>query len=260
MDLGIHGKYALVTGGSHGIGLAVAQALAAEGCHVALCSRDPRRLKAALKTLKKTRVKTIAVTADVLTPGDIDRVTGAVEKAWKKIDILINNVGGGGRWGSESVENTPESVWKEVYDKNAMAAVRFTRWAIPHMRGQKWGRVVTVSSVHGKEGGGRPWFNMAKAAEISLMKSLSIREDLARDGLTFNSVAPGGIMIPDTGWDRERKKNPKAFKRMLHQYFPLGRLGTPEEVAAAVVFLCSKKAALLNGACVTVDGGESRSF
>ena len=248
MNLGIQGKHALVTGGSHGIGLCAARALAGEGCHVAICSRDPRRLDAAIKILKKYRVKTLAIQADVLVPGDIERVTGTLDKTWKKIDILVNNVGGGGRWGLEAVEETSEQVWREVFDKNAMAAVRFTRWALSHMRRQKWGRVVTVASVYGKEGGGRPWFCMAKAAEVGLMKSLSLRAELVRDGVTFNTVAPGRILIPGTGWDKKRSDN------------PLGRLGTPEEVAEVILFLCSKNASLVNGACVTADGGESKSF
>ncbi len=260
MDLGIKGKYALVTGGSHGIGLAAARALASEGCHVAICSRDPKRLSTALKILKKEGVKVLAVQADVLVAEDIINATKFIDKSWKKIDILINNVGGGGRWGSESMEETSEKVWSDVFDKNATAAVRFTRWAIPHMRRQKWGRIVTVASVHGKEGGGRPWFNMAKAAQISLMKCLSLKTDLVRDGITFNTVAPGGILIPDTGWDEERKKNPKLFKKKVLENFPLGRLGTPEEVAGVLLFLCSKNASLVNGACITVDGGESKSF
>ncbi len=260
MDLSLKGKYALVTGGSHGIGLSTACALASEGCHVAICARDLKRLSAAEKRLKKYRVKTLAIQGDVLSAHDIKNMTCQIDKSWKRIDILVNNVGGGGRWGSESVEDTPEKVWQEVFEKNTMAAVRFTRWAIPHMRRHHWGRVVTVASVHGKEAGGRPWFCLAKSAQISLMKSLSLRAELVRDGITFNSVAPGGIMIPGTGWDQERLKNQSAFKKMVQRTFPLGRLGKPEEVANVIIFMCSPQASLVNGACVTVDGGESRSF
>lgn len=260
MNLGLKGKYALVTGGSHGIGLATAEALAAEGCHVAICSRDPKKLASAVKSLKKFKVKTLAIRADVLLPGDIQNVTRQIEREWKRIDVLVNNVGGGGRWGSESVEETPENVWREVFDKNTTAAMRFTKWAIPHMRRQKWGRVVTIASIYGKEAGGRPWFCVAKSAQISLMKSLSQRRELVRDGLTFNSVAPGTIMVPANGWSVERRKSPAAFQRTTQQNFPLGRMGTPEEVASVVAFICSAPAAYLNGACVTVDGGESRSF
>ena len=180
--------------------------------------------------------------------------------SWGTIHILVNNVGGGGRWGSSNVEETSEDVWTDVYNKNAMAAVRFTRLVIPHMRRQKWGRVVTIASRLGKEGGGRPWFNMAKSAEISMMKTLAMTAYLAREGITFNTVAPGSIMIPNTGWETEALADPEAFEKKLDAEFPLGRLGTPEEVADVVAFVCSEKASLLSGACLLVDGGESRSF
>lgn len=260
MELGIGGRYVLVTGGSHGIGLATASALADEGCNVAICARNEDRVAQAVCDLKARGVEALGITADVLIPADIERVMQTLIESWGTIHILVNNVGGGGRWGSPIVEETPEEVWIDVYNKNAMAAVRFTRLAIPYMRKQKWGRVVTIASIYGREGGGRPWFNMAKSAEISLMKTLAMNPGLARDGITFNTVAPGAIMIPDTGWEEEMRKNPEEFEKMVNTEFPLGRLGTPEEVANVVVFVCSEKAGLLNGACIVVDGGQSRSF
>ncbi|HTB36480.1 MAG TPA: SDR family NAD(P)-dependent oxidoreductase, partial [Reyranella sp.] len=166
MDFGLSGKFALVTGGSHGIGLASAKQLAAQGCNVAICSRSQDRLDAAMEELKAYGVRILAVAADVLEAGAADRVMDIIDREWGELHILINNVGGGGRWGKESVEETDLLVWSEVYEKNAMAAVRFTRRALPHMRRSKWGRVVTITSIYGgKEGGGRPWFTMAKAAE-----------------------------------------------------------------------------------------------
>ena len=202
----------------------------------------------------------MGITADVLVPEDIDRTVKLVTDTWGTIHILVNNVGGGGRWGGEIVEDTPEQVWLDVYRKNAMAAVRFTTQVIPFMRKQKWGRVITIASIYGRVGGGRPWFNMAKSAEISLMKTLAMTSYLARDGLTFNTVAPGGIMIPGTGWERQYAENPEEFSKMVESQFPLGRLGKPEEVASVVVFLASEKASLVNGATIAVDGAESRSF
>ena len=259
MDLELCGKYALVTGGSHGVGLATARSLAAEGCNVAICSRREDRLAEALSQLKSHGVKTLAVPADVLIPADIERVMKKNAQTWKTLHILINNVGGGGRWGSPSVEETEEKVWTDVYNKNAMAAVRFTKLALPLMRKQKWGRVVTVASIQGCEGGGRPWYSMAKSAEISLMKTLAMNPDLARDRITFNTVAPGSVMIPDTGWEEEKKKNPKEFEKTMAT-FPMGRLGTPEEIANVITFVCSEKASFLNGACIIADGAESRSY
>lgn len=260
MNLGLAGKTALVTGGSHGIGLAVARALADEGCRVAICARHADRLEAAAADLRARGAEALAVAADVLVPADVERVMDRVVTAWGTLHVLVNNVGGGGRWGTDAVEDADDAVWRDVHDKNAMAAVRFTRRALPLMRRQGWGRVVTVASIHGVEAGGRPWFTMAKSAEIALMKSLALRPELARDGITFNTIAPGSIMIPDTGWAREAEGDPAGFAARLAEGYPLGRLGTPEEVAAVVVFACSAPATLLNGATIAVDGGESRSF
>lgn len=260
MNLGLEGKYALVTGGSHGIGRSIALELAKERCNVAVCARGQQRVTDTVAELGKQGVKCIGIPADVTVAADIERVMETVIKTWGTIHILINNVGGGGRWGNQQVELTGDEVWLEVYSKNAGAAFRFTMRAIPFMRKQKWGRVVTVSSIYGREGGGRPWFNMAKSAEISLMKTLAMDHALAGDGITFNSIAPGGIMIPDTGWEKERAQDPKKFEEMVASQFPLGRMGTPEEVASVVAFLCSEKASLVNGACIPVDGAESRSF
>ena len=151
-------------------------------------------------------------------------------------------------------------VWHEVYAKNAGAATHFTMSFLPYMKEQQWGRVITIASIYSKEGGGRPWFNMAKAAEISLMKTLAMDPNLVRSGITFNSVAPGAIMIPDTGWEEEMLADPKGFNKKAEKMFPLGRAGTPKEVADVVVFMCSEQASLLNGACIPIDGAESRSF
>ena len=259
MDLKIKGKYALVTGGSHGIGRAIALALADEGCNVAICARDKDRIENTAAELKAKGVDVLGITADVMLKSDIENVLKTIINKWGTIHILINNVGGGGRWGSEIVEETKEEVWLEVYNKNAMAAIRFTTLAIPFMRKQRWGRVVTITSIFGREGGGRPWFSMAKSAETSLMKALALKHYLSRDGITFNSVAPGAIMIPDTGWEREYKENRKEVDEFINRELPLGRFGTPEEVADIVVFICSEKAGLVNGTSIPVDGSQSRS-
>ena len=164
MDLGIRGKNALVTGGSHGIGRAISMVLADEGCNVAICARREDLLEQTVAEIRIRGVDVIGIPADVLTKDDIDRVVRRVIDTWGTVHILVNNVGGGGRWGSPVVEETSETVWKEVYEKNAGAAIRFTVLLIPYMKKQKWGRVVTITSVHGREGGGRPWFNMCKTA------------------------------------------------------------------------------------------------
>ena len=260
MNLGLKNKFALVTGGSHGIGLAIACALAEEGCNVAICARNQERLTKAAKLIESKEVKAIGIPADVLIPADIERVVVAAIRSFGTIHILVNNVGGGGRWGKDIPEDTADQVWQDVYAKNAFAAVRFTKKVLPYMLKQKWGRIITISSIYGKEGGGRPWFNMAKAAEISLMKTMAMNQRYVKNNITFNTIAPGAIMIPDTGWEKEQKDNPEEFKKMADRQFSLGRLGSPEEVANVVAFICSKKASLVNGACIVVDGAEDKSF
>ena len=260
MDLGLRGKYALVTGGSRGIGRSISLLLAREGCHVAICARGKADIEKTVAEIKKHDVDVLGITADLTKPGCPKEVVEKIGNKWGALHILVNNVGGGGRWGQENVENNTDEVWLEVLNKNAMTAIRFSVEVLPWMRKQKWGRIVTITSIYGKEGGGRPWFNMAKAAQTSLMKCLALDKNLTRSGITFNSVAPGPIMIPGTGWETEQKNDPETFYRMIEDQLTLGRLGTPDEVASVVVFLCSEKASLVNGASIVVDGGESRSF
>lgn len=260
MDLGIKGKCALVTGGTHGIGRSIALALADEGCNVAVCSRNKERIEKTVSELKKKGVDCLGIQADVMNENDVKKVMKTVIDKWGTIHILINNVGGGGRWGKEIVEETKEEVWSEVYNKNVLASIRFTTLAIPYMRKQKWGRVVTITSIFGREAGARPWFSMAKTAQTAFMKSLAIKHYLSKDGITFNSIAPGAIMIPDTGWEKALKENSEEVNEFIKRELPLERFGTPEEVANVVVFICSEKASLLNGVSIPVDGSQGKSL
>lgn len=244
MPMGLEGRRALITGGTHGIGLAIAEALCGLGCTIAVCSSTQDRLASVRHRFPKS---TVTIQADALDVYAVDIVKEAIEREWGGLDILVNNVGGGGRWGSEIVEETPLGVWDEVGQKNFGIATELTMLAIPHMRKNKWGRVVTITSIlGGKEGNGRPWFVMAKAAQTALMKSLASQSYLARDGITFNSVAPGLIDVGKPGLGDEE--------------LPLGRMGKPEEVANVVAFLCSPLASLVNGANIVVDGGQSRAI
>ncbi|MBF0594825.1 MAG: SDR family oxidoreductase [Candidatus Omnitrophica bacterium] len=260
MDLKIKGKCAIVTGGTHGIGKAIALALAAEGCKVAVCSRTKERVLAMDEELKRTGIDYLAIEADVTLESDVDRVMRLVLERWGAVHILVNNVGGGGRWGSDIVEETAERVWVEVYEKNVLSSIRFTTRALPLMRRQKWGRVIAITSIFGRESGGRPWFCMAKSAMTSFMKAMAKKDYLVKEGITFNSVAPGAIMIPSTGWEKTQKENPREMADFISRELPLGRLGSPEEVSSVVAFLCSEQASLVNGASIPVDGGQSKSM
>ena len=260
LDYKLKGKNALISGGSHGIGLEISKLLGLYGCKIAFCSRTIERLNKTKLILDNNGIENYPIQFDALDQVSCEEAFNKAEGKLGNIDILINNVGGGGRWGKESIEETELQVWDEVYAKNAKAAIIFTRKCIPMMRKKKWGRVITITSILGKEGGGRPWFNMAKSAEVSLMKTLAMTKYLVRDGITFNTVAPGGIYIPGSGFEDEKNKNENKFFEEIDSNYPLGRMGKPEEVAYLVAFLCSEMSGLINGAQISIDGGQSRAF
>jgi len=258
MELGLKGKKALITGGSHGIGAAIGLGLAAEGVSIAFLSRSQERLAEQDRLLKEKGVSSLPLQCDVLDPLATERSWDILKERWGGVDILVNNVGGGGRWGTEGIIDTPISTWAEVYQKNAGVASQLTMLALPNMVKKNWGRVVTVTSIFGNTIGGRPWFNMAKVSQSILMKNLAQNRSFSSAGITFNSVAPGAIMIPNTGWTEMEKNQPKKFND-FRDSLPRGEFGTPEEVSNLVIFLCSTKASYINGASILIDGGESPS-
>ena len=259
MNLGLEGKRALVTGGSHGIGLAIALALAREGCRIAICSRRPEKVSGLLADTSTQWDGVLVIPFDALVhktyAGPIDRI----RQQWGGLDILINNIGGGGRWGDPFPDRTKNSVWNDVMQKNFHCARRFIYFCLSWMLEARWGRVVNITSIYGREGGGQPQFAAAKAALIAMTKAFADVPFYARRGVTFNSIAPGPVMIPDTGWAKERELNPEGFATYC-EALPMGRLGAPCEVANVVTFLCSERANWVNGACWAVDGGQGRAF
>ncbi len=259
MERELVGKTAVVTGGTHGIGLAIALDLARQGCRAIVCSRSESRVTAAVRELSQiSRNDHRGVIFDALSIQSIDELIGQVhEIARGGVDILVNNVGGGGRWGDEDPLRTELRVWNEVYQKNVGVAVQLTLAFLPGMIKKRWGRVISVTSIYGRMAGGRPWFSVAKHAQEALMKNLSQNRTFARSNITFNTVAPGNIMIPDTGWAREEQKDPAGFASFLEENFTLARLGSAEEVASVITFLCSPKASFINGASILTDGGET---
>ncbi len=254
MDLGLHNLGAVITGGSHGIGREIALTLASEGVNILFCGRDQNRIRAVEREILAKKVKCCAIQADLTSAAGYTDFVDAINTWDRRIFILVNNVGGGGRWGSESTIQTNVDIWEKVLSKNFSIALRLTYVLLPKMCSQRGGRVITISSIHGSDMLGRPWYSVAKASQNALMQSLAKDKQLVRSGITFNSVAPGPIMIPDTGWDAERKKSPDDFWQKTNDLVS-GGLGDPSDVANIVVFLCSERAKHINGAVIPVDGG-----
>ena len=249
MALGLDGKVALVTGASRGIGLAIARQLAAEGAQVALVARSPEPLQAAAAELRA-----LAVAADVQTETGCREAHSQTMAELGPVDVLVNNVGGraGSNWNDTDVPEVDHALQVNLYP-----AVRLSRLALPAMIDRGWGRIVVISSIYGREAGGAPAYNIAKAAEISFVTSLG--REVARHGVTVNAVAPGSIRFPGGSWDRRVQEDPEGMADFVHREMPLGRFGTAEEVASVVAFLCSTPASLVNAAAIAVDGGQSRS-
>jgi 3-oxoacyl-[acyl-carrier protein] reductase len=245
VDFGLGGMTALVSGATRGIGRAIAGALAAEGARVAVVARtadDVRRVAAELDG--------VAVVADLTT----EEGCRAAIAAAGDVAVLVNNLGlrAGSTWTDTDVPELQAAMAGNLYP-----AARLSLLALPAMRRAGWGRIVVVSSLFGREAGGAPAYNAAKAAEISFVTSLG--REVAASGVTVNCVAPGSILFEGGSWHRRRQADPEGIAAFVERELPLGRFGTPEEVANAVAFLCSRAASLVNGACLAVDGGQSRS-
>jgi 3-oxoacyl-[acyl-carrier protein] reductase len=250
LDLHLDGKTAIVTGSSRGLGLASARALAAEGCRVCMCARGKQALEEAAADVPGS----IAVAADLSTTAGAEQVVRMALDAFGAVDILVNNVATAK---GTDIVNTTDAEWQEGFDQTLYPAIRVSRLVVPHMRQRGGGVILMIASIWGRESGGRMVYNAVKAAEISLAKAMA--QQLAKDNIRVNSVAPGSILFEGGSWDKRQKADPAGIAEFIKTELPFGRFGRAEEVGDAVAFLASSRASWISGACVPVDGCQSRS-
>jgi len=258
MDLGLNDKVAVITGSSRGLGLAMAKSLAAEGCRVCLSARTPSALQDAAKAVAAIAgdaARVTAVAADVSQLDGVQSVIDGAVSAFGGIDILVNNVGLGRGAG---LLDTPDADWHEAIDQTLLPAVRASRLAVPHMQKRGGGSIIIVASIFGREAGGRMTYNVVKAAEISLAKSLA--QQLAPSNIRVNSVSPGSILFEGGSWWKRQQADPAGIDDFVKREIPFGRFGTAEEVGDVVAFLASPRASWISGTSIVVDGCQSRGF
>jgi len=254
VDLGLTGKVALVTGSSRGIGRGIATRLVEEGADVVFCARGEEALGEAVAAVSGPG-QAHRVVADVTTPeGALAVVDGAVQ-AFGGLDIVVNNVGGSG---ARTVDDLDVADLDDVLGRNLVPALAVSRAALPELRKRGGGVIALIASIWGREGGGSPSYNIAKAAEISLAKAMA--SDLAKEETRVFSVAPGSTLFPGGSWERRVRDDPEGMAAFVERELPWGRFGTVDEVADVVAFLVSPRASWVVGTCVVVDGGQSRSF
>jgi 3-oxoacyl-[acyl-carrier protein] reductase len=257
LDLGLTDKVAIVTGSSRGLGLAAARALVAEGCRVCLCARGAERLAEAaveVEAAAKRPNMVMTVQADVSTPAGVDLVIARTLEGFGGLDILVNNVG---RAAGTDILDTSDAEWQAAFDETLFPAIRASRAAAPHMKGRGGGAIIMIASIWGRESGGRMTYNAVKAAEISLAKAMA--QQLAPLNIRVNSIAPGSILFAGGSWHKRQQADPAGIAEFIKRDLPFGRMGRADEVGSVVAFVASPRASWVSGACITVDGCQSRS-
>lgn len=262
MDLGLRGKGAVVAGGSQGIGRACARALAAEGARVAICARTEDALRQAAEAIgAETGSQVLAVPADVRRPEDVRALVATAAEAFGGVHVLVANAGGPP---PGLFADAADADWLAAFELSFLSTVRLVREVLPHMRRQRWGRIVNIQSTSVRQPiEGLVLSNGVRPGVAGLARSLVL--EVSRDGITVNTVCPGRILTDRArGYLESRARSAGVpvdeYARRDLAAIPLGRMGEPDEIAQVVAFLASERAAYVTGVTLAVDGGLVRAL
>jgi 3-oxoacyl-[acyl-carrier protein] reductase len=259
VDFGLQGKTAFIAGSSKGIGLGIAKAFAREGANIVLTGRTPEPLENARREaadIAGEDSKVLVFQGDMTKRDDIGSAMAESIAQFGGIDVVVANIGGGG---AKGVVELSDEDWKSVFEVNLFGSAALASIAPGHLIGRAGASLIFVSSIAGWETINAPvTYGAAKAALHSVMKALS--RTLGPQGVRVNAVVPGNVLFPGGSWEKELAQRRDVFDDYIQSEVPLQRFGTPDEIGDAVVFLSSARAAFITGACLVVDGGQTRSW
>jgi 3-oxoacyl-[acyl-carrier protein] reductase len=258
MDLGLKDKVVIVAASSQGLGRATAERFAAEGARLAVCSRNQKGIQTAADELRaRYQADVLAEACDVTDPAAVQRFCAKVAERFGRIDVCVTNAGGPPAKGFLAVSLEE---WRRAVDLNFLSVVYFAREVIPHMQRQRWGRFITLTSVSVKQPVPELILsNAVRSSVVGLIRSLA--NEFGRDGILFNNVGPGFTetdRVKELAGARAQATNvsPDAIKAQWAAATAVGRIGRPEEVADAIVWLASERASNITGQTILVDGGS----
>jgi NAD(P)-dependent dehydrogenase (short-subunit alcohol dehydrogenase family) len=256
MDLHLNGKVVLITGGTDGLGAALADRLVEEGARVAVCGRDSGRLAATERRLRDAGENALVVQADVTRPADLERFVDAAVSRWGRLDGLVNNAG---KSAAGRIDQTSDEDWIADLDLKVLASVRCTRLAVPHLITAGGGAIVNVLNVGAKAAGaGSLPTSASRAAGLAMTKAAS--KDLGAHGIRVNAVLIG--LVASGQWRRRADAAGQSEEELYRQMadstdIPLGRIGRAEEFADLAAYLLSDRSSYVTGSAVNLDGGSS---
>jgi 3-oxoacyl-[acyl-carrier protein] reductase len=252
MDLQLAGKRVLLLGAGRGLGGAAAISLAREQARVAVVARTQADVDAKAAGCRAAGAReALAIAADAADPAQLESAVAQAAHAFGGLDAVVMLVGG------SALGGTLEADFQAAFSRNFWPALQASQLAIPHLE-KSGGVLLHVASIWGREGGGNISYNAAKAALISLAHEQA--RELAPKGVRVLSLAPGSILHPGGSWEKRKLKDPSGIEEFVRRELPFGRFGTAEEVGDVITFLVSPRSAWVAGACVVVDGAQSKSF
>ncbi len=257
METGLANRVAVIAAGSQGIGRAAALGLASEGAHIALCARGSEALEETARTIRERfKVRVYTSTLDVRDTPAVDEFVKSIEKEFGRIDVCVTNAGGPpAKWFLE----TTDDEWEDAFVLNLRSAAAFARAVIPPMQKRKWGRIITISSITVRQP--QPQLVLSNAIRAGVMGLVrSVANEFGKDGILVNNVAPGYTAterLKELSVRRasDSKQSEEEVERTWVDQIPIQRLGKPEEVADAIVWLASERASFVTGQTILVDGG-----